>query len=273
MPNEIATITSESIDNGISNSDTVESVKLVFNGHIQSNGKTPGKPQPLHHNDTNYKPHLLASHLDSDHLCPIHYRHDYLPKRAQWLVPPQISFDQILAGSKDDDLEYSYPESNQKVEKQNSIPLYLTNAGLPAHTGFVDFRQSRYWKSIVQATTELLELFANDQSCNELTLSTQPKPTINNDSNVENHDMNGVGIQKNHMRSMASLALEELNKGVLDSWCRFTIYMWPDADEERIKLAARTIVLIFMFDGMFNIIPSHGFCAGMRRERPRRKNR
>ena len=112
----------------------------------------------------------------------------------------------------------------------------------------------------MRVTTELLELFATDQSCNELTLSKQSKPTNTNGSIGENHDMNGTAIKENHMRSMASLARDELNNGILDSWCRFTVYMWPDADEERSKLTAQSIVLSFMFDGTFNFVPSHRFC-------------
>ena len=260
MGNENSTMTSPRIENGIIKSNTVEIGNPLLNEHLQGNGKIPGKPTSLHHIDSKYRLHLLASVVDRDHLCPIHYSNDYLPQRPQWLVPQQVSFDQIQPGSK-------------HFEKKNSIPLHLADSGLPTHTGIRDFRQSKYWESVVQVTTELLELFAADRSFNELTLSTQPKPTINNDSNVENHDTNGVGVQKNHTRSMATLALEELNKGVLDTWCRFTIYMWPDADEERIKLAAQTGVVLFMFDGMFNFMSSHIFCAGMRRERPKRKNR
>ena len=246
MGKETSTTTTQSIENGIIKPVAVEIANPQLNEHLKDNDKTPGKHTSIHHVESEYNLHLLASLVDRDYLCPIHYSNEYLPQRPRWLVPQRISFDQIQAGSK-------------YYEKKNGIPLHFANAGLPTHTGILNFRQTRYWETVVQVTMELLELFAADESCNELTLSTQPNPNINNDSSVENHYIDGVGIQKNHMRPIASVAMEELNKGLLDSWSRFTIYMWPDADEERIKLVAQTIVLIFMFDGMFNLIPSHDF--------------
>lgn len=106
----------------------------------------------------------------------------------------------------------------------------------------------------MRVTEELLELFAADQSCQEIMLSRGSKPTIKHSSDIEIHELNREPMKEDDVGSMASLARRELETGVLDSYCRFSIYLWPEADEERAMLIAQTVVLTFMFDGMFNFM-------------------
>ena len=75
----------------------------------------------------------------------------------------------------------------------------------------------------MKASEDLLELFAKDQRSSEVFVS------------------NGA--------SMSSLAEKQLKTGVCETYCRFTIYMYPEADEERIQLLGLCMVLIFVFDG------------------------
>lgn len=48
---------------------------------------------------------------------------------------------------------------------------------------------------------------------------------------------------------MSRLAKEQLQGQVLDTYSRFSIYMFAEADKFRIQLLAQSVVLIFMFDG------------------------
>ena len=149
-------------------------------------------------------------------LYPINYSYNYLPLDARWLKSQPISLSRLDVNCK----EYKSAVVNHQAKRDNSIRLHPQATNLPIHTGLEDFRQNKYWKSNLKATKELLELFAADQRCSEVILS------------------NGV--------SMSGLAKKHLDP---DAVCRFTVYMFPDADETRIQLLGQSLVLIFMFDG------------------------
>ena len=111
----------------------------------------------------------------------------------------------------------------------NGIRLHTQAAKLPLHTALEHFRQTRHWKANVEATEGLLELFAKDRRSSEVMLS------------------NGA--------SMSSLAEKQLKIGVSETFCRSTIYMFPGADENRIRLLGQCLVLIFIYDGKQNFHP------------------
>jgi hypothetical protein len=156
----------------------------------------------------------LTSPKDLHLLCPIRYVYDYLPEQAPWLIAEQISLGNIL-GTK--------PHLIQGDTQQNGFPLHPEDTNLPVHTGLATFRQSKHWRANEKATRELLQLFAQDQHYKNVILS------------------NG--------RSMATLAEKQLKGDVLDTYSRFSIYMFPDGDEKRIQLLAQSVILIFIFDG------------------------
>lgn len=108
----------------------------------------------------------------------------------------------------------------------NGIDLHTQAAKLPIYTGLEGFRQSRYWRACMKASEDLLELLAKDRRSSEIIAS------------------NGV--------SMSSLAETQLKTGVLETFCRFTIHCYPEADENRIQLLGQCMVLIFVFDGEQN---------------------
>ena len=116
----------------------------------------------------------------------------------------------------------------------NGIDLHTQAAKLPIHTGLEDFRQNKYWRASMKASEDLLELFAKDRRSSEVILS------------------NGA--------SMSSLVEKQLKTGVSETYCRFTIYMYPEADKNRIQLLAQCMVLIFVFDGeqKFHVGDRHG---------------
>ena len=116
----------------------------------------------------------------------------------------------------------------------NGIDLHTQAAKLPIYTGLEDFRQNRYWRATMKASEDLLELFAKDRRSSEVIL------------------LNGA--------SMSSLAEKQLKMGISETFCRFTIYMYPEADENRIQLLGQCMVLIFVFDGeqKFHVGDRHG---------------
>ena len=75
----------------------------------------------------------------------------------------------------------------------------------------------------MKASEDLLELFAKDPRSSEVFVS------------------NGA--------SMTSLVEKQLKTGVAETFARFSIYQYPEADEMRIKLLGHCMVLIFVFDG------------------------
>ncbi|KAL6717763.1 hypothetical protein ACLMJK_003848 [Lecanora helva] len=162
---------------------------------------------------------------DRDSFCPINYVYDYLPHRPVWLRPQSVSLDHVLTEGTS-----SSKSTNVGLmgSTRNSISLQPQAAILPLHTGLEAFRQNKYWKANEQAAIEILELFADDNYCNEITLP------------------NG--------RSMSALAKDQLKTPFRDSWNRFTIYMWANADETRSQLLAQCMVVGFMFDGMNALI-------------------
>ena len=96
----------------------------------------------------------------------------------------------------------------------NAIDLFLLSAGLPWATGFRFVRQSKHWGVAQQTTRELLELCVAEKR-------------------------NG---------SVANIARKEL-QGFEESWIKFALYMFPEADAEKVKLLAASMVYIFIFDG------------------------
>lgn len=164
-----------------------------------------------------YKLSALASPNEIELLCPIKYLYDYLPYHTRWLKLQPISLNRFSVESKD--CKSVFVPS----KRENSICLHTQAAKLPLHTGLRDFRQNKYWRANEEATKGLLELFAKDRRCGEVILSNRA--------------------------SMSSLAESQLKTAVSDTYCRFSIYMFVEADENRIQLLGQSVVLIFMFDG------------------------
>ena len=152
-------------------------------------------------------------------LCPIRYLYNYLPNHIKWLKTQPISLNRRFLESK----ARKPGLMLHRAEGGNSICLNPRAAMLPVHTGLKDFRQNKYWQATEKATREFLMLFAQDRRCSEVLLRDR--------------------------RSMSDLAQEQLAAGVLDTYSRFCIYMFAEADEHRIQLLAECIVLIFIFDG------------------------
>lgn len=121
------------------------------------------------------------------------------------------------------DDEKSHNQSqNANLRNTNAIEIFPLEAGFSLPTALQSFWQSKHWKAAVKMTTDMLEEFANDKSA-------------------------GQTFKSNGM-SFASIAKGELAT-VEDTWMKFTLYLFPNADEQRTRLLAAAMVYIFVFDG------------------------
>lgn len=170
--------------------------------------------------------HTLAAPEDQEVLCPISYIYDYLPRQRQWLKPQPISLSRIFAESN----ECKSTLVGHQLGRTNSILLHTQAASLPLHTGLENFRQNKFWKANETATRDLLKLFAKDHYCSEVVLTNK--------------------------RSMSGLAEDQLKTAIIDTYSRFSIYMFTEADEDRIQLLAQSVILIFAFDGKASTVVS-----------------
>lgn len=113
-------------------------------------------------------------------------------------------------------------ESSETVDV-NGFSVYPRQAGLSWPTGLHQARQSRHWAAGLKISSELLELFSSDADSNK---AVRP---------------NGL--------SLAKIARHELLLPEEDRFTKFATYLFPEADEERTRLLAATIVFIVIFDG------------------------
>ena len=150
--------------------------------------------------------------------CPIKYRYDYLHRTAGWFKPRQLGIPASIRQQLD-----AQPLEIQLHTRMNSLTIQNSDFRLPLHTGLESFRQNRHWRMNIRATTELLQLFAEDERCK--------------------------GAMLTDGRSMSSWAEKVLSRKVSESVSRFAIYMFPDADKERMWLLGQLVILIFIFDG------------------------
>lgn len=162
----------------------------------------------------------LVEPSDRNLLCPIRYVYNCLPQSIEWLKPQPVTLPSSFCSATE-----KRRDSDSRSTAASSIKLSVSKTSLPIHTGLIQFGQTRYWEANIRAATTLLELFAGDQRCADINI--------------------GEG------ESMASQAAEQLKTSVLDTYGRYSMYMFPHADEGRTQLLAQSMVLIFVFDDMW----------------------
>lgn len=106
----------------------------------------------------------------------------------------------------------------------NAISLDPVAAGLPYRSSLDHVRASRYWNANVKETLDLLALLAADNSASDIEVR------------------NGITLSR--------LARKALAPGREQQIMLATLYMFPAADEERIKHIAALMIIYFVFDGM-----------------------
>lgn len=104
-----------------------------------------------------------------------------------------------------------------------AIRLQPRSAGLPFRCSLDATYENRFWRSGLESSRLLLQLFAADRSATDIVVG------------------NGV--------IMATLAQKTLRLGMEHRFCKVVSYMYPFFDEERMRLLSVFMVMMFLFDG------------------------
>lgn len=152
----------------------------------------------------------LAATPDLENISKVEYAHDPIPKPPSYFVVKDVPFPRR-------DCQISH------LHQRYAIRLRPRESDLPYRCTLDATYESRFWKSGLGASNVLLQLIADDRSPNDIVVG------------------NGV--------TMARLAQRELRPGFEHRFCKATSYMYPFCDEERTKLLASSMVMMFLFDG------------------------
>ncbi|CZT05011.1 hypothetical protein WAI453_007530 [Rhynchosporium graminicola] len=172
------------------------------------------------------------------HVVPVIFSWNYIPRLPSFLVAQDWHFEiPVQKGA------------SAIVDSPNSFPINPKNAGLPYHTGLTCLRHNRHWRAALRYAAELCELLAADQSYNSATLS--------------------------RGGNLATIAQRELQAPEGERFVTFAINLFPDADEERMKLIAVGIIFVVIFDDSWEEAPGtdlknvqDDFVARMRGQKP-----
>ena len=169
--------------------------------------------QPMYLFSTRQQPKLsrLSAPQDLEHISRVEYAHDPVPKAPAYLAI----------------VDYPFTRKSLVVchnQHGNAVRLQPRASYLPYRCSLDATWENRFWRSGLESSSKLLRLLAADRSTTDIVLG------------------NGM--------TMARLARRELQPGFEHRFCKATSYMYPFCDEERMKLLASTMVMMFLFDGM-----------------------
>ena len=153
----------------------------------------------------------LAVPSDLSYLPAIKYAYNPLPALPPNIKPPSFP---LTSGA---------TAANQ-YSSRNSIRLDPFSAGLPYYSSIDHVRASKYWKANLNESTKLLEILAADNSATD--------------------------IEVDHGITLTKLAKKALRPGREHQMVLATQYMFPSADERRIRLIAALMIVYFVFDGI-----------------------
>ena len=156
----------------------------------------------------------LAAPQDLQDVSLVKFAHDPVPR-----LPPYLVYGTYLFPQHRIDLGHPIRSSAIKLQPRES--------SLPFRCGLNATYESRFWRSGLQSSTDILQLLAADRSATDI--------------------MVGNGI------TMAKLAKKELQHGMEHRFCKASTYMYPFANEERTKLLAASMVMMFLFDGNVSV--------------------
>ena len=153
----------------------------------------------------------LVSLAQAALISPVKFAHDPVPKTPLYLDAKDAPFPRKSFDS-------IHPLLN------HGFKLYPRKARLPFRCTLDATNESRFWKQGLESSRELLKLISDDHSTKDVVVC--------------------GGI------TMAGLARQELRPEFEHRFCKATSYMYPYADEERTKLLAASMVMMFLWDGM-----------------------
>ena len=155
----------------------------------------------------------LATPSDVSSLPTIKYAYDPLPGLPAY--PKQRLF-RLPSGA----------TAQNKLLSLNSVKLDPLSAGLPYRCSIGHVHASRFWESNLGETVTLLNMLAEDNSASD--------------------------IEVDHGITLAKLARKALRPGLEHQMVLATHYMFPSADEQRVKQISALMIIYFVFDGMFS---------------------
>lgn len=147
------------------------------------------------------------------------FAYNYLNEVPAFLKPQGLAYNAVPGLKKS-----IKPGQRLHFTTSNAFTLDPIAARLPWPTGLNCIRQSKFWQSGLSISSDLLELFARDESISQAV--------------------------KANGKSLGSIAAHELNTVEEDRFTKFAAYLFPEADEGRMRLLAASIVYIIIFDGM-----------------------
>ena len=153
----------------------------------------------------------LAVPSDLSYLPTIKYAYNPLPALPLHIKPPSFP---LTSGA----------TAVNQYSSRNSIRLDPFSAGLPYYSSIDHVRASKHWKTNLNETTKLLEILAIDNSATD--------------------------IEVDHGITLTKLAKKALRPGREHQMVLATQYMFPSADEHRIRLIAALMIIYFVFDGI-----------------------
>ncbi|PFH57673.1 hypothetical protein XA68_14701 [Ophiocordyceps unilateralis] len=170
----------------------------------------------------------ITSASDKKHQFPVNYAFDYLHGGIKYLHRPQLKLnDHIQANTFLKLAAAKTLGGGQATERsRHGIDLFPLKAGLPWPSGMLSCRQSKHWQLSLDVIEAWLKEFATS---------------------------NLAGIGSESGKSIRELAQKELSSTFADGWARFAIYIWPDAEEERMRHLSAVTVLIFLLDDFWEM--------------------
>lgn len=154
----------------------------------------------------------LAPPSDPDYLSPIEYAYDPLRSISPLASQPSRS-------------SFSGATQTNHFLALNSVQLDPNAAGLPYRSSLNHVYVSKHWESNRAEALTLLEFLAKDGSKSDIVVD--------------------------HGITLANLARKILRPGLEHQMALATQYMFPGADERRIRLISAVMILYFVFDGEF----------------------
>ncbi|KAK7992727.1 hypothetical protein PG988_001521 [Apiospora saccharicola] len=183
----------------------------------------------------------IAAPEDLEHVIPVVFSWNYIPRLPSFLVAQDWSFENPLEAAQ---RSAAAPDPFS----DNCFPIDPKAAGFPYHTGLTCLQHNRHWKAALDYAGELCELVAADKSYSRAKLS--------------------------RGGNLATIAERELKAPLGERFVTFAINLFPKADEERMKLIAVGILFVVMFDDSWEEAPGEDlknvqddFVARMRGEK------
>ena len=174
----------------------------------------------------------IAAPEDASWLCPLRFAYDWLHDATPGYPTPlpldcslELSLsplDSLVDGVKNTGAA-STTQVITSCDNANGFDIYPLQAGLPWPTRLAKVRQSRHWRAGMRISNELLELFSTDTTITQ-------------------------AVRKNGV-SLARIASKELLVEADDRFAKFATYLFPEANEQRMRLLAAAIVYVIIFDG------------------------